>query len=282
MSMQIGDYTISTIVADTFGLDGGAMFGIVPKPLWERKYPADSQNRIDLATRVLLIEGNGRKILVDTGNGTKWDDKYRAIYKIQSGDRDLIDTLHSRGIEPNNITDVLLTHLHFDHAGGATVMENGDLLPTFPKATYYVQESNWKWANEPTEKDAGSYRQENFVPLKEHKVLELVRGEVEIFPGIQLVISDGHSKGQQLPLITGDGKCLFYCGDLVPTAAHLSMPWVMGYDNFPLTTIQEKKKYLVRAVEEHWTLVLEHDLGNEAFTLSRDGNKYIIDQPFTL
>ena len=272
--MQIGDYSVTTIIADMFGLDGGAMFGIVPKPLWEENNPADEQNRIDLATRVLLIEGNGRKILVDTGNGDKWDEKYRNIYKVDSGEQDLIASLRSRDIEPEEITDVILTHLHFDHAGGATRLDGEDLIPTFSKATYYVQKSNWKWANSPTEKDAGSYRKENFVPLDDHGVIEFIHGEQEIFPGIRMVVVDGHTKGQQLPLITGNDTSLFYCGDLIPTAAHLSIPWVMGYDNFPLTTIREKKRYLSRALEEEWILLLEHDPVNGAFRLALKDGKY--------
>lgn len=276
--MKIGDYNVTPIVADTFGLDGGAMFGIVPKPLWEKKNPADERNRIDLATRCLLIEGKNRKILVDTGNGDKWDDKYRDIYKIDPGKQNLVQSLAARNIQPGDITDVILTHLHFDHAGGATITDDGELVPAFPNATYYIQERNWKWASDPTEKDAGSYRKENFQPLREHGVLELVRGEVEIFAGIQLIVCDGHTEGQQLPLITGEKNRLFYCGDLVPTLAHLPIPWVMGYDNFPLTTIEEKKKYFARAVEEHWTLLLEHDPANVAVTVRREDERYQIKQ----
>ncbi|MCF7805944.1 MAG: MBL fold metallo-hydrolase [Candidatus Marinimicrobia bacterium] len=276
--MEIGSYTITPIVADTFGLDGGAMFGIIPKPLWEKQCSADDRNRVNLATRVLLIEGKNRKILIDTGNGNKWDDKYREIYKIDPGERTLGESLASRDIRPDDITDVILTHLHFDHAGGATTLDNGEPVPTFPNATYYVQESNWKWANDPTEKDTGSYRKENFIPLREHGVLELVRDEVEIFPGINLVVCDGHTKGRQLPLIADENQSLFYCGDLVPTTAHLSIPWVMGYDNFPLTTIEEKKEYLARAVEENWTLLLEHDPNTVAITVRREDGKYRIKQ----
>ena len=276
--MKIGDYTITPIVAETFRLDGGAMFGIIPKPLWEQKSPADDRNRIDLATRVLLIEGKNRKILVDTGNGDKWSDKYRDIYKIDAGDQTLVDSLESRDISPDDITDVILTHLHFDHAGGATTLDKDEPVPTFPNATYYVQELNWKWANDPTEKDAGSYRTENFLPLRNHGVLELVRGEVEIFPGIHLIVCDGHTEGQQLPLISDKNQTLFYCGDLIPTTAHLSIPWVMGYDNFPLTTIEEKKDYLSRAVEENWTLLLEHDPNTVAITVRREDGKYRIKQ----
>jgi len=276
--MEIGDYTVTPIIADTFGLDGGAMFGIVPKPLWEEKNPADERNRIELATRVLLIEGNNRKILVDTGNGDKWDDKYRDIYKIDAGEQNLVQSLALKNITPGDITDVILTHLHFDHAGGSTVLDNGELVPAFPNATYYVQELNWKWANDTTEKDAGSYRKENFIPLRGHGVLELVRGEVEIFTGIQLIVCDGHTQGQQLPLITGENHHLFYCGDLIPTVAHLTIPWVMGYDNFPLTTIKEKKKYLNRAADENWILLLEHDPTTTAISLRREENKFRIKQ----
>lgn len=267
--MHIGQYTLTPIVADTFGLDGGAMFGIVPKPLWEKQNPADDQNRINLSARTLLVEGEGRKILIDTGNGDKWEQKYRDIYKISPQNGGLRNSLEDHGVAAGDITDVILTHLHFDHAGGATILKNDDIIPAFPNATYYVQEQNWEWATDPTEKDAGSYRRENFIPLRKHGVLELVAGEVELFPGIQLLTVFGHTQGQQLPLIYGDDTALLYCADLFPTQSHIKIPWVMAYDNFPLTTIKEKKQILWRAAEEDWTLFFEHDPEVESTCIER-------------
>lgn len=267
--MKVGDYDISVLNGGAFGLDGGAMFGIIPKPLWSKHTPADDRNRIDLIARTLLIRGHDRNMLVDTGLGDKWSDKHRDIYKINPASLGINKALVRVGLTPADITDVILTHLHFDHAGGATREENGELVPTFPRATYYVQRENWEWANHPSPKDAGSYRKENFVPLQEHGVLEFVEGEEELFPGIRLLRSEGHTKAQQLPLIRGEVNTVFYCGDLIPTAAHIPLAWGMGYDNFPLQIIEEKERVLQQAAAEHWTLLLEHDPGTAAVTVRR-------------
>ena len=267
--MKVGDYDISFLNGGTFGLDGGAMYGIIPKPLWHKRTPADDRNRIDLIARILLIRGHGRNILVDTGLGDKWSDKHRDIYKIDPASPGIRNALAEVGLAPEDITDVMLTHLHFDHAGGATREEQGELVPAFPQATYYIQRENWEWANHPSPKDAGSYRKENFVPLQQHGVLEFVEGEVELFPGIRLLLSNGHTPAQQLPLIRGEENTVFYCGDLIPTAAHLPLPWGMGYDNFPLKIIEEKERILPQAAEEHWILLLEHDPGTAALTVRR-------------
>jgi len=267
--MNIGGYDITAISGGNFGLDGGAMFGIIPKPLWEKQVRADDRNRIDLTARVLLVRGHGRNILVDTGLGNKWSGKHRDIYKIDPASLQIQKALADLGLDPGDITDVILTHLHFDHAGGATREENGELIPAFPNATYYIQRKNWEWANNPSPKDAGSYRKENFVPLQNHGVLEFVEGEEEIFPRIRLFLSDGHTRAQQLPLIRDGEETLFYSGDLIPTAVHLPLPWVMGYDNFPLKTIEEKEHILNQAADEHWILFLEHDPGTAALTVRR-------------
>ncbi len=264
--MKVGEYNITPIVHGTFGLDGGAMFGIVPKPLWEKRIPADNRNRITLATRSLLIQGHGRKILVDTGMGMDWDDKFREIYTI-SESAGPGAALGDTGVGPGEITDVILTHLHFDHAGGAVRAQGGEPVPAFPNATYYVQAEHWKWANDPSEKDAGSFRRDRFLPLEEHGVLELIRGSEELFPGIDLQLVHGHTPFQQLPLIRGGEQPVFFCGDLIPTHAHVSIPWVMGYDIRPLLTIGEKREILERAIEEDWILVFEHDAEIAAATV---------------
>lgn len=265
--MKIGGYDITPVTAGNFGLDGGAMFGIIPKLLWEKQVRSDNKNRIDLTARVLLLQGHGRNILVDTGLGDKWSEHHRNIYKIDPASLHFHKSLAELGVTRQDITDVILTHLHFDHAGGATSMENGELIPSFPNATYYIQRKNWEWANNPSPKDAGSYLKENFVPLHSHGVLEFVEEEEEIFPGIRMILSEGHTIAQQLPLLRDDEHTLFYCGDLIPTAAHLPLPWGMGYDNFPLTVIKEKEQILKQAAEEHWILVLEHDPGTSAITV---------------
>lgn len=276
--MKIGGYDITSLSTGTFGLDGGAMFGIIPKPLWSRSVQPDEQNRISLAARVLLIRGLGKNILIDTGLGDKWASKQQDIYKINSSAGGLLHSLEEQGLDREDITDVILTHLHFDHAGGATMEENGMLIPTFPNATYYVQRENWQWATNPTEKDAGSYLPENFVPLSEHRVLEFVEGEEELLPGIRVLLSHGHTRAHQHPLIRDAETNLFYCGDLLPTRAHLAIPWVMGYDNFPLTTIEEKKWILSRAVADRWILCLEHDPETSAFTVKYTDEGYTTDR----
>lgn len=259
--MQIGRYRLSSVETGWFALDGGAMFGVVPKALWEKKIPADARNRIGLAVRALLIEetGSKRKILVDTGVGQKWDAKTADIYGVDHTKLRLETSLAARGVTTADITDVLLTHLHFDHAGGATKKEGEKVVPTFPNATYWVQKENLRWARNPTEKDRASYLQENWLALEQAGVLKTTDGPGEWLPGIELVISDGHTKAMQLPHVHGPEGHLIYCADLIPTAAHIPVPWIMGYDNFPITVMDEKKRLLERAVAEGWALFFEHD-----------------------
>lgn len=280
--MRIGDYEITALSTGRFGLDGGAMFGVIPKPLWSRFTQPDDRNRITLGTRVLLIQGLGKNILIDTGMGDKWSEKHRDIYRINADDGGLLHSLQEKGLGREDITDVVLTHLHFDHAGGTTMEENGILVPTFPEATHYIQRENWKWAVNPTEKDTGSYRRENFAPLSEYQVLEFVEGEEELLPGIRMLVTNGHTRAHQHPFIRDAETRLFFCGDLIPTRAHLVIPWVMGYDNFPLSTLEEKKTILDRAVEEDWILCLEHDPETCAFTVKRTDEGYEIDSMLTI
>jgi len=270
-ALAIAGYELHTLDSGRFGLDGGAMFGIVPKPLWHRVAPADDRNRIDLATRLLLLRGHGRTILVDTGIGDKFADKERDIYKVdpRAGevDRALDGALAERGVARADVTDVLLTHLHFDHAGGATRRAGDALVPGFPNATYHVQERNLAWARDPSDRDRASYLRPDFDPLAEAGVLETLDGGGEPFPGVHVEPVDGHTFGQQLVRIEGEGRTLLFCGDLVPTAAHVSIPWVMAYDLQPLVTVREKHDFFRRALEGEWILVLEHDPEVEAIRL---------------
>lgn len=255
--MKIGQYEIFAIECERFALDGGAMFGTVPKVLWEKTNPADEKNRIDMSARAMLIKGNGKNILVDTGMGQKWDEKSKGMYKISESF--LEQNLAKANITPDDITDVILTHLHFDHAGGAVKNVDGKLVPTFKNATYYVQEANYKWAMNPNARERVSYMKENFIPLLEANVLKFVDGEIELFPDIHLIISNAHTHAQQLVRVKGDDKSICYCGDLIPTATHIPLPWVMGYDLYPLEIMNEKKKLLEQAVDENWVLFFEHD-----------------------
>ena len=239
--MKINRYELHSIETGRFGLDGGAMFGIVPKTIWNKLNPSDDENRIDLALRALLIVGNKRNILVDNGIGTKFSEKYKEIYKIDHSKYNLDASLKKYNLETKDITDVILTHLHFDHAGGSTYKEDSELKLTFPNATYYVQKANYEWALTPNEKERGSYLKENFVPVLEKGKLQLVKGKFEIIPHIDVIISDGHTVGLQLVKISDERNTLVYCADLIPTTSHIRLPYIMGYDIDPLKIIQEKK-----------------------------------------
>jgi glyoxylase-like metal-dependent hydrolase (beta-lactamase superfamily II) len=266
--MKIGNYEIHAVECERFALDGGAMFGTVPKVLWEKTNPADDKNRIDMSARAMLISGKGKHILVDTGMGQKWNDKAREMYKISESY--LETNLKKFNLTPADITDVILTHLHFDHAGGAVKEVNGKAVPTFPNATYYVQEENYKWALNPNAREKVSYMKENFLPLMDAGKLTRINGEIELFPGVHLIISNAHTHAQQLVRVTDGKTSVCYCGDLIPTATHIPLPWVMGYDLYPLEIMAEKKKLLEQAVDENWTLFFEHDAFADAASLVRN------------
>ncbi len=260
--MKIGAYDVVSIQTGRFALDGGAMFGVVPRVLWQRHIEPDEKHRIPMALRSLLIRGEGRTILVDTGVGeTKWSDKERSMYAIDHSEHHLACALGGHGLIPADITDVILTHLHFDHAGGATTqLDDGSLVPTFENATYYLQKRNLAWAEHPTEKDQASYLERDFGSIIARDQLRLLDdGEALPFEGFELEISDGHTEGQQLPRISDGTRTVQYCGDLIPTSVHVPIPWVMGYDIRPLQTMEEKKSLLRRAVDEDWILAYEHD-----------------------
>jgi len=281
--MNIGGYKIKVIEMTTFALDGGAMFGVIPKPLWERTYTqADEKNRINMTTRLLLLEGNGKKILIDTGIGNKFDDKFGDIYKINRDESNVELALKSYGYNPDDITDVILTHLHFDHVGGATKMEKGELLPTFKNAEYYVQQEQYKWAMNPTPKDRASFIPDNYVPLLNHNRLNLIGGEGTLFPNIDVIPIDGHTKGMQMVKIHDDKETILYITDLCPTSAHILAPYFMGYDNFPLTVLEEKQRYLPMAYEDNWTIFFEHDAYTQAAKIEAAKNGFQIKEIFNI
>ncbi len=257
--MKHGDYQVDLVEAGRLGLDGGAMFGIVPRPLWERHAPPDDRNRIRLAMRCLLLRGRGRTVLVDTGMGHKADSAFREIYAVDHAHSALVPSLAALGVAPADVTDVLLTHLHFDHGGGTTERgEDGAMRLVFPEAAHHVQRRHWEWAHAST-REAASFLPENLAPLAASGRLVLHDGPGEVLPGIETVVVDGHTRGQQLPLLHGPEGTLFYPADLVPTAAHVPLLWGMAYDIEPLATIEEKTRLLTRAADEGWTLVFEHD-----------------------
>jgi glyoxylase-like metal-dependent hydrolase (beta-lactamase superfamily II) len=265
--MKIGPYQIDPVETGRFALDGGAMFGVVPWVMWSLTNVPDDRRRITLAARCLMLRGNGRTILVDTGNGSKFSEKLKDIYRLDTEHSSLERSLGALGVRRSDVTDVVLTHLHFDHAGGATMVDSGKLVPAFRNARYYVQARHWERALRPSEKDRASFMKDDYLPLREHGVLELVDGEGELFPGIDVIVCEGHTDAQQLPRITDGAKTLLFCCDLLPTTSHVPLPYVMAYDLRPLATIEEKKRVLTRACEEGWTLFLEHDPETEAITV---------------
>jgi len=273
--MIIADYTLHAIETGRFGLDGGAMFGVVPRTLWSKANPPDDRNRIAMAARALLLVGHGKKILVDVGNGTKYDEKLRLIYGFDNHDADLLSSLKQHGLGPGDITDVILTHLHFDHAGGSTVIVDGKAKPTFPKAQYYVQREHWRGAINPTERDRASFFPHDYLPLDQSGQLVFVEGEREILPGISVRIVNGHTTALQCPVVSDGRQTLFYCADLMPTTSHIALPWIMAYDLRPLVTLEEKRTILAEALRKKWIVFFEHDPVTAAATLA-DSAKGIV------
>ncbi|HSG27063.1 MAG TPA: MBL fold metallo-hydrolase, partial [Candidatus Krumholzibacterium sp.] len=239
-------------------LDGGAMFGVVPKVLWQKTDPADENNRISMHMRLLYGERDGRRFLIDSGAGTKLDVKMTGNYQIEC--RPLGDVLSEEGIDPGGITDVIATHLHFDHAGGYTYYgPDGGMRLTFPSAVHHFQKRQWEAANNPNAKDRASFIPENFVDIGRLGRLDLVDGEAEVLPGVRVVPTEGHTPGHQVVIIdTGEVKVM-YCGDLIPLASHVNLPYIMAYDHYPLSTLDEKTRLLRAAAEEGWILFFEHD-----------------------
>jgi glyoxylase-like metal-dependent hydrolase (beta-lactamase superfamily II) len=259
-SLTLGAWRARTLETGYLWLDGGSMFGSVPKPLWSRTNAPDERNRIRLAMRCLLLEGHGRRILVDAGLGTKFDAKLREIYRVED-EPSLETSLTEYGLTTADITDVLLTHLHFDHAGGATMLVDGRLVPRLPNARYHVQQRNWENAHAPNPRERASYMPENFDPLEQAGVLDRWHGAGEPWPGIELIPAQGHTRGQQLVRVSGGGQALYYVADLIPLAPHVRIPFVMGYDIAAIETMEEKRALLTRAAAEQAWICLEHDPG---------------------
>ncbi|RPJ17866.1 MAG: MBL fold metallo-hydrolase [Desulfobacteraceae bacterium] len=280
--MKFGSYECDAIEFGNFFLDGGAMFGVVPKILWEKKIPADDKNFIPMKARSLLIRGNGKNILVDTGPGRKLSEKMKKQYGIDDLSTDANEALSKYGLSCNDITDVIITHLHFDHVGGSTIIENENAVPAFPNAKYYLQETQFETAINPGPGETSSYAKEDFMPLEESGVLKMLHGASQFLDGIEIIVTNGHAKGQQHPLIMGESASLFFCADLIPTSAHISLSWRAAYDNYPLTIMSEKEEILSRAIKENWILFFEHDPFIAAATI-RQGRKSIeADKIFVL
>ncbi len=277
-SVTIGPYTVRFISGGRFRLDGGAMFGVVPKTLWSRVAPPDDRNRIQMGMNCLLIEGNGKRVLVDAGSGTKIDAKFRDIYAIEKPETLLAD-LRAAGVEPEAVDTVALTHLHFDHCGGGTTRgEDGVVRPTFPKAHYLVRRQEWDDAHHANERNRASYLSENYDPLAESGQLILHKEDIEILPDVWMKGLPGHTLGHQGVFFDVSGQRALYTVDLVPTVAHLPLPFIMGYDLYPMTTLETKRAILRDATREKWLLLLEHDPEHLAIRVSGDPQRVTFEK----
>jgi methylmalonyl-CoA epimerase len=274
-TIQVGDIELVTVSDGFFYLDGGAMFGVIPKTLWERKAPPDERNRIRMAMRCILVRG-ARRMLIDAGAGDKMTPKQGEIYRLQR-EFNLTHALPAAGVTPEEIDIVLATHLHFDHAGGFTERaSNGVLRPRFPRAQYVIRRGEWEDATHPDERTKGSYFFENYVPLAEHNVLQLVDADSAIMPGVRVRRTGGHTMHHQMVMIESGGKTAVFAADLLPTASHLPEVWIMGYDLFPRDTLNFKRDFLREAVEREYLIIFEHDPDIAAgYIREKDGKRYI-------
>ncbi|MGH7230813.1 MAG: MBL fold metallo-hydrolase [Nitrospiraceae bacterium] len=257
--MKFGAFEIYPVTDGRFRLDGGAMFGVVPKVLWERCCPADERNRIALGLNCLLIRAYGKHWLIDTGLGHKEHGKFHDMFAVDQTPP-LHDSLKELGVTHDDIDMVINTHLHFDHAGGNTIRDEADrLLPAFPKARYAVQRGEYEDAAAANERTKASYRPENFMPIAHARAWDFLDGDTELAPGISTMVTHGHTRWHQGVKIESEGKTAFYLGDLIPTVSHLPLPYIMGYDLYPLQTLEAKRSVLDQAFDEKWLLIFEHD-----------------------
>jgi glyoxylase-like metal-dependent hydrolase (beta-lactamase superfamily II) len=268
-----------------FKLDGGAMFGVVPKVIWNKLNPADDHNLCTWAMRCMLVVDGEQKILIDTGMGHKQSEKFYSHY-YPHGEGELLKSLKQLGFGADDITDVILTHLHFDHCGGAVCLANEKLVPTFPKATYWSTQKHWEWAMNPNSREKASFLKENFVPLQEHGQLKFIEenetGVSKFSDTIDILFAHGHTQSMMLPLIHYKHKTICYMADLIPSSAHVPLPYVMGYDMFPMTTLIEKEKFLQTACKEDYILFYEHDPVAECSTVEKTEKGYKRKEIFNL
>jgi glyoxylase-like metal-dependent hydrolase (beta-lactamase superfamily II) len=254
--VTLGDFELTVVSDGLYHLDGGAFFGVVPKVLWEKKLPADEKNRVQTGLNTLIVSTGEQTVLIETGIGNKLSEKMINIYGQPAG---LLENMAAAGISPDAIDIVINTHLHFDHCGWNTVLRGQKIVPTFPKAKYYVQEGEWQYAQRPSERDAISYLSPNYDPLVETGQMQLLRGDQQIVPGVSVKIFPGHTRDMQAVILSSAGKTACYISDLIPTTAHLPVAWGMAFDLYPLEVIENRKKYYERAIPERWLTVFTHD-----------------------
>jgi glyoxylase-like metal-dependent hydrolase (beta-lactamase superfamily II) len=253
--IDIGDFELTALSDGIYHLDGGAYFGVVPKVLWSKKVAVDEKNRVPTGLNSVLVRTGEKNILIETGAGNKLPEKMVEIYGQPAK---LLERLSAAQVSPDDIDIVINTHLHFDHCGWNTIRQGGKLAPTFPNAQYYVQEGEWKHAHE-NQRDTVSYLHENYDPLVESGQLTLLRGDREIVPGISVEVFPGHTRDMQAVVIQSGGKTACYISDLIPTSAHVEINWVMGFDLYPIETIESRKRYYSRAIPERWLTMFTHD-----------------------
>jgi glyoxylase-like metal-dependent hydrolase (beta-lactamase superfamily II) len=280
----VAQVKLRVVHAGNFKLDGGAMFGVVPKSLWQKANPADDQNLCTWAMRCLLVEEGDRRVLIDTGMGDKQDPRFFSYYHPDRPDS-LERNLTAAGYQFEDVTDVLLTHLHFDHCGGALYRtETGEIRPRFPKATYWSNRAHWKWATAPNPREKASFLPENILPLEDSGVLRFVdeTDAPALFPNFSVEIVNGHTEAMMIPKIRIGARTLLFCADLIPSAAHITLPWIMAYDVRPLVTLNEKREVLDKAAAENWVLFFEHDRAIECCTVQETERGVRVKETFAL
>lgn len=264
-------------------LDGGAMFGVVPKSMWSKQYPADENNLCNWAMRCLLVIDGDRKILIDNGIGDKQDARFLSHFHL-NGDDTLVGSLAKLGLTKDDITDMVLTHLHFDHTGGSIEWneDKSKLIPSFKNAKYWVSKAQWEWATKPNKREKASFLGENILPMEESGQLNIIEEEGEIFPNFDIKMFDGHTDGQMIPHINYNGRTVVFMADLLPSTVHIPIPWVMAYDTRPLITLKDKEKFFKDALENDYILFFEHDIFNECCTLKETPKGARVKETFDL
>lgn len=277
--LALGNYNVESVGDGSFGLDGGSMFGIVPRPLWEKLIPADGQNRISLRANPLLLRGEGRVILVDAGMGDKWGEKDRRIYAIDKSREELVRSLGSRGVAPDEVTDVVLSHLHFDHAGGSILPTEAGPRPAFPNARYHTSRTQLDWAIRPSLRDRASYATEMVLAIRDLPQLLTYDDKTDLGAGVTLNEVGGHTPGMTLLLVQDDDGGLLHTADMTPTSSHAPLPYVMAYDLEPVETVKARQRWYAEAAYRGWMLFFQHDPDHPLWTIRKDDKgRYQRDQ----
>lgn len=278
LMLKLDDKEVYSIVDNSFKIDGGSMFGVVPKIIWERMMVPDESNRITLDLNLLLVKAEGKNILVDSGIGDTLNEKQKKIYGVEK-ESNLEKALFEIGLKPEDIDLVILSHLHLDHAGGSVKFNSkGEKVPRFPKAKHVIQIEEWKYALHPDERTKATYMVENFQVLDEYGLIELVKGDREIVPGIRVKLTGGHTKGQQVVFIQGGDKTILYPGDIIPTISHLRIPYVAGVDIYPLEVMEVKKKLIQDCLEYNWMIAFDHEIETRLCYLEKMNDRIEINK----